>query len=267
MLNAAAFLGTGDIVLVTFDTLRFNVATEELAAGRTPNLASVLPPEGWEERHSPGSFTYAAHQAFFVGFLPTPARPGRHPRLFAAHFAGSETTTEGTIVLDAPDIVTGLRESGYHTICIGGVGFFNRKTPLGNVLPSLFEEAYWDESLGVTDPDSAKNQFARAAQALSNRQKKTFLFVNLSALHQPNWFYLPGRTREQGDDRESHAAALREIDRHLPVLLTALRTRGRSLCVFCSDHGTAYNEDGYTGHRIGHPVVWTVPYAEFILEP
>ena len=31
--------------------------------------------------------------------------------------------------------------------------------------------------------------------------------------------------------------------------------------VICSDHGTAYGEDGYTGHRLAHPVVWDVPYA------
>ena len=34
----------------------------------------------------------------------------------------------------------------------------------------------------------------------------------------------------------------------------------------CSDHGTAYGEDGYWGHRLSHPVVWTVPYAEFALD-
>jgi hypothetical protein len=35
--------------------------------------------------------------------------------------------------------------------------------------------------------------------------------------------------------------------------------------VICSDHGTAYGEDGFAGHRLAHPVVWTVPYAEFLL--
>ncbi len=33
------------------------------------------------------------------------------------------------------------------------------------------------------------------------------------------------------------------------------------------NHGTAYGDDGYTGHRLGHPSVWTVPYAHFFLEP
>ena len=266
MVNAAAFVGTGDIILMTFDTLRYDVAIAEAAAGRTPNLSAILP-NGWEERHTPGSFTYAAHQAFFAGFLPTPARPGNHPRLFAARFAGSETTAPETAVFDAPDIVTGLHQRGYHTICIGGVGFFSQKTSLGSVLPSLFDEAYWDESLGVTDPASTENQFGLTAEILDRLEQPVFLFLNLSALHQPNWFYAAGRAIEQGDDKESHAAALRYIDIQLPILLNSLRKRGRSLCIFCSDHGTTYGEDGYTGHRLAHPAVWTVPYAEFFLEP
>ncbi len=92
MLNANALIGTHDVLFVTLDTLRYDVACAALESGRTPNLAAVLPGGRWEERHSPGSFTYAAHQAFFAGFLPTPATPGAHPRLFAAAFAGSETT-------------------------------------------------------------------------------------------------------------------------------------------------------------------------------
>src|ERR1700756_2979362 len=138
MLNANRLVGTHDALFVTLDTLRYDVAQACWAEGRTPNLASVLPPTGWERRHSPGSFTFAAHQAFFAGFLPTPARPGRHQRLFAAQFSGSATTGSGTCVFDAPDIVTGLAQRGYHTICVGGVGFFNKASPLGSVLPALF---------------------------------------------------------------------------------------------------------------------------------
>src|SRR5215471_21868574 len=89
-------VGTHDILLLTLDTLRYDVAQECLRQGRTPNLAGLLPGGAWEERHSPASFTFAAHTAFFAGFLPTPARPGRHPRLFALRFPGSETATERT---------------------------------------------------------------------------------------------------------------------------------------------------------------------------
>ncbi len=264
MINARHLIGTHDLLFITFDTLRYDVAQAELAAGRTPHLAAVLPPGGWEMRHSPGSFTYAAHHAFFAGFLPTPVAPGRHPRLFAARFAGSETTTAETFVFDAPDIVTGLAALGYHTVCIGGVGFFNKQTPLSNVLPGLFAESYWHPSLGVTDPHSSAHQVQLAVQVLERlpQTQRVLLFINISALHQPNCIFLPG-ARE--DSIASHAAALAYVDSCLPPLFVALRRRGPTLCIFCSDHGTAYGEDGYHGHRLAHPVVWTVPYAEFVL--
>lgn len=262
MLDANSLIGTHDVLLLTLDTLRQDVAMDCLRAGRTPNLAAVLPEGGWEERHSPGSFTYAAHQAFFAGFLPTPAQPGRHPRLFALRFPGSETTGPGTCIFDAPDIVSGFAGRGYHTLCIGGVGFFNRRSPLGNVLPGLFAESHWKRQFGVTDPNSTANQVALAVARLAEAPGRVFLFLNVSAIHQPNYFYLPGAG---SDSLATHAAALAYVDSQLPPLFEALRRRGPVLCVICSDHGTAYGEDGYTGHRLAHAVVWTVPYAEFIL--
>jgi hypothetical protein len=263
MIDARSLVGTHDILLLTLDTLRYDVAVECFHAGRTPFLASLLP-RGWEERHAPGNFTYASHQAFFAGFLPTPAQPGKHPRLFALRFPGSETTAETTCVLDAPDIVTGLAGVGYHTLCIGGVGFFNQQTPLGRVLPGLFAESYWSPALGVTDPESTANQVRLVCQRLEEipRERRVFLFVNVSAIHQPNQFYVPGATE---DSLLTHAAALEYVDGQLPPLFAALKRRGPTLCIVCSDHGTAYGEDGYAGHRLAHPVVWTVPYAEFVL--
>jgi arylsulfatase A-like enzyme len=88
------------------------------------------------------------------------------------------------------------------------------------------------------------------------------LFVNVSAIHQPNAHYVEGAAQ---DSLDTHAAALAYVDAQLPLLLDALRARGPTLCIFCSDHGTAYGEDGFTGHRVGLPCVWTVPYAEFLL--
>jgi hypothetical protein len=265
MLDANRYIGNHDILFVTLDTLRYDVARDELAAGRTPTLAGVLPGGRWEERHSPGNFTYSAHAAFFAGFLPTPAAPGKHERLFALRFPGSETTGARTFVFDAPDIVTGLRDLGYSTICIGGVGFFNKLTPLGRVLPGLFDQSHWRPELGVTDADSMPNQVAAALSAVERvpRSRRVFLFLNVSAIHQPNWFYLDGAAE---DSVTTHAAALRHVDVHLAKLFAGVRHRGSWLCVICSDHGTAYGEGGYTGHRVAHPVVWTVPYAEFVLE-
>jgi len=251
---------THDLLLLVLDTLRFDVAESEMRSGHTPNLARLLR-AGWEERHSPGSFTYAAHQSFFAGFLPTPARPGAaHTRLFAAQFTGSETTGAMTKVFDAPDIVTGLRGEGWRTICIGGVGFFNLQNPLSRVLPGLFEEQYWDSRFAVTERESTRWQFEFAAEKLKvEAGRPTFLFINVSALHQPNYFYLGSAT----DCVESHAAALRYVDAQIPILVRALEAKSRpTFCIVTSDHGTAYGENGWTGHRVAHPVVWTVPYGE-----
>ncbi len=262
VLNARELIGNVDVFFVTLDTLRFDVAEEEFSAGRLPVLSRRF--DHFEQRHAPGSFTYASHQAMFAGFLPTPARPGPHPRLFALAFPGSETTTSHTCTFDAPDIITGFRERGYHTICIGGVGFFNKLTPLGRVLPNLFDESHWERAFGVTDARSTEHQVARALARLDESVGPTLLFLNVSALHQPNHFYLPGTARK--DTRETHAAALRYVDGALGPLFEAFEKRKRAtLCVVCSDHGTAYGEDGFVGHRLGHAVVWDVPYAEFVL--
>jgi hypothetical protein len=264
MIDTPALIGSHDILLMTFDTLRYDVACAALEAGQTPHLGALLPGGAWEARHSPGSFTYAAHQAFFAGFLPTPTTPGRHPRLFATRFPGSMTTTGATCVFDAPDIVSGLAGHGYHTICIGGVGFFNKQTPLGRVLPGLFAESHWAPRLGVNHPRSTEHQVALAVARLAQLppDRRVFLFVNLAALHPPNRIFLPGAVH---DSPASQQAALAYVDRHLPPLFAALRRRAPLLAILCSDHGTAYGEDGYSGHRLAHPVVWTVPYAEVVL--
>jgi hypothetical protein len=262
-------VGRDDLLLLTLDTLRHDVAVELAAAGRLPNLTARLPGGTWEQRHAPGNFTYASHQAMFAGFLPTPATPGPHPRLFAARFAGSETTADGTFVFETPDLVSALAARGYRTVCIGGVGFFNKRGALGDVLPGYFQESHWEPEFSVTSPTSFEAQVARAEQTVSELppEQRLFLFLNASALHQPNWFHLAGATREAGDSRLTHAAALEYIDRHVGRLFSAMSSRRRCFAIVCSDHGTAYGDDGYTGHRLGHESVWTVPYGHFFLEP
>jgi len=264
-INANYVVGSHDIAFIVLDTLRYDVARDALRAGRTPNLAAMLPGGRWEARHTPGNFTYAAHHAFFAGFLPTPVTPGVHqPRLFATKFPGTRTATERTFVFDAPDIVTGLGAVGYHTLCIGGVDFFDKQSPLGGVLPGMFAESHWSPDMGVTGTRSTEHQVRLAVRRLREipRQQRVFLFVNVSAIHPPNHGFLAG---VKEDCLASHAAALAYVDAQLPPLFAALRRRGPSLLIVCSDHGTAYGEDGFYGHRISHPVVWTVPYAETIL--
>jgi hypothetical protein len=257
-------LGSHDVLLITFDTLRYDVAAELAESGELPFLGSILPGGRWERRHTPANFTYAAHHAFFAGFFPTPVAPGPHSRPFAVAFPGSETVGEETCVFDAPTIVEGFTAAGYHTLCIGGVGFFNRRSALGRVLPGMFAESHWCPEFGVTDPDSTANQIRFACERLADLppDRRVFLFLNVAALHQPNRFYVPGAAE---DTRATHAAALRYVDGQLPPLFAALRARAPLGAFLFSDHGTSYGEDGYRGHRHNHVTVGEVPYAELVL--
>lgn len=247
-----------DILLITLDTLRYDAAQTAWNQGRLLVLGTHLGPAGWQRRHSPASFTYAAHQAFLAGFLPTPVEPGRHARLFAAEFRGSLTTTSDTFVFEQASLPQALGARGYKTVCIGGTGFFNKQNALSRVIPDLFEESHWRPELGVTEPRSPQHQ---VAQALACRDARpNFTLLNISAIHQPNHFY----SGASQDNLESHTAALVAVDQALAPLLQVSRP---TFVIACSDHGTAYGEDGYWGHRVGHEQVWTVPYAEFGLRP
>lgn len=240
-----------DFVWIVLDSLRYDVAERAL-----PSLHMRRYVQAWEKRHTPGNFTLPAHQAFFAGFLPS--RPDAMRNL-ALRFEGSTTLHEQTLLLAGSTVQQGLKAHGYRTICLGGVGFFNQRTPLSRVLPDLFDEAYWEERTGVTDPRSTEHQVDLALEKLHG--PPVFLFLNISATHQPNCHYLPGATE---DSPETQEAALAYVDSQLQRLWPRLEERGAHCWVF-SDHGTAYGEDGLWGHRLAHEVVWTVPYAEFSL--
>jgi hypothetical protein len=255
-----------DILMVTFDALRFDVAQEAWRHGGTPTLRSLIP-GGWEPRHTPGSFTYSAHAAFFAGFWPTPSEPGPHSRPFALRFPGSRSIGADTQLLESDNIVSGLRARGYQTLCIGGVGFFNPGTPLGRVFSDYFEQSYWRPEFSVGEIHSTRAQVRQACDCLAgcDLDRPLFLFLNISATHPPTHGYLRG---SRGDCSATQTAALEYVDRQLPPLFAALRDRRRGGNAYLmSDHGTLFGEDGWTGHRVSHPAVWTVPYAEFAWDP
>ncbi len=257
--------GQRDVLLLTLDALRYDVARDALLGGHTPNLAALLP-HGWERRHAPGTFTLPAHAAIFAGFFPTPTSPGPHPRPVAVRFPGSRTITGDTLVLDGACLVTAYAAAGYHTLCFGGTGFFDPASPLAAALVARFDEAHWARDTGVTSPRAPKLQLARVAERLAAlpREQRAFVFVNAAATHPPTRIFARGAATESP---ATQLAALAAVDRHLPVLLDALRARGGAVGVVCADHGTCFGEDGHWGHRHAHPLVWDVPYAEIEVSP
>ncbi|NLT29092.1 MAG: sulfatase-like hydrolase/transferase [Propionibacterium sp.] len=261
MTAAADLIGSHDIIWITVDSLRYDVARDTLAAGDTPHLAALLT-DGWQQRHTPGSFTLPAHQAFLAGFLPT--RPGEHrpARPFAGRFDGAVGARPGSFVFDEPSVPQALAARGYRTVCVGGVGFFSGRGALGGVLPGLFDESRWSPASGPKNRDSARVQADWMLDILADTpaDRRLFCLWNVSATHTPTHPYLPDARR---DSPATQAAALAAADAELGRVFAALRRP--TWLIICADHGDCFGEDGQWGHGIAHPLVWTVPYAEVLL--
>ncbi|WP_405490166.1 STM4013/SEN3800 family hydrolase [Streptomyces sp. NBC_00096] len=259
MINAADIIGSGtSILFVTLDSLRYDVARATTHAGRTPHLAKLLPGGQWEERRTPGTFTLPAHVAFFSGFLPKLPQPEQPPRLWECRPPAFKDVDPDTFVFDAPNLLVGLVQHGYRTVCVGGVTYFSREIPLGSVLPDLFEEDHWRPEFCSAEPDSTRHQVDEAlGLAQKYEERSLFLFVNVSATHVPHGHYLGDSVNSWA----SQSAALAYTDEHLGRLVAGLTRTKRWLVILCADHGDAFGEDGYHGRGIAHPTVMNVPFA------
>jgi predicted AlkP superfamily pyrophosphatase or phosphodiesterase len=264
VIDANAVVGQAGILLITLDSLRYDVARAAHASGDTPCLASRLPASGWQARHAPGTFTYPAHHAIFAGFLPKPARPGTpESRLFECRPPEGKHVRPTTYVIDGDNLITGLAEAGYHTVCIGGVDYFAGQTPLGQVFPRMFAESHWATSFSSAEPESTRHQIDQALTVLKdNADRRLMMFLNISATHVPHHHYLP--EPDATDGWRSQYAALAYADGQIGRLLDALPEAGSWLVVICADHGDAFGDDGYEGHVNAHPSVMTVPYTQFL---
>ncbi|MFF9489156.1 STM4013/SEN3800 family hydrolase [Streptomyces sp. NPDC014676] len=263
MIDAAQIIAsrTG-ILFVTLDSLRHDVARDALVNGLTPRLAGLLPGGQWEHRQTPGTFTLPAHMAFFSGFLPKLPQPEQPTRLWECRPPAFKKVPSETFVFDAPNLLDGLALHGYRTVCVGGVTYFSRETPLGSVLPAMFHEARWRPEFCSPETDSTRHQVDQALDIADryHGRRPLFLFVNVSATHVPHGHYL-GSSQ---DSTASQAAALAYADGHVGRLLDGLSTRGQWLVIMCADHGDAYGEDGHHGRGIAHPTVWNVPFAAWV---
>ncbi len=267
-------VGSHHIVFLCLDALRYDVAKEEEQRGTTPVLNSH---GSWIRCQATGNFTYPAHQALFAGFFPCVWEAKNHReriQLFFPENVGiGRKAPDGAYGFSQENWIQALAEAGYLTCCVGGVTFFDNRSGLGRVLPAYFQYSFWNPSFAPTVRDSTRYQVDFIIRWLEKqpRNQKIFLYLNVSAVHYPNYFYLEpemGRLpvpAYQRDTKESHRAALRYVDNELSGLFAALRERGKTFVICCSDHGTCYGEDGCYSHGINHPMVNTIPYQQFFL--
>ncbi len=258
-------VGRAHILFVCIDSLRYDVAVQEQERGGTPVLNQYGP---WRKCQAPGNFTYPSHQAMFAGFLPVDDgvrdMKKREKLFFSEDIGMGRKAPEGAFSFRGATFVEGLAREGYETYCIGGLSFFDKRTDIGRVMPGYFAHSYWNPSFGPKVKASATNQVDLAVRKVREApaDRLMMMYINFSAIHYPNYFYLDEGRR---DSVASHAAALRYVDRELGRLFEVFRAKGESFVLCCSDHGTCYGEDGYLYHGFNHPIVNTVPYKHFIL--
>lgn len=258
--------GSYNILFVCIDSLRFDVASEEESNGGTP----VLNRYGrWRKCQAPGNFTYPSHQAMFAGFLPIDIEikdmKKRETLFFSEDIGMGRKAPEGAFLFSRPTWVQELEDNGYETYCIGGLSFFDKRTALGSVMPSYFKHSYWNPSFGCKVRNSTKNQVDFALKKLSDDTSgnKIMMYINISAIHYPNYFYTEDSKK---DSVEAHRLALRYVDSQLERLFEGFAKKGDTFVICCSDHGTCYGEDGVWFHGVNHPIVNTVPYKHFIIK-
>lgn len=263
--NMNEIVGSHHILFVCMDSLRYDVAKQEQDDGGTP----VLNRYGeWRKCQAPGNFTYPSHQAMFAGFLPVDIdiknMKKREKLFFSEDIGMGRKAPEGAFSFQGANWVEGLQKVGYDTYCIGGVSFFDKRTDLGGVLPSFFQHSYWNPSFGCKVRESAENQVDFAVRKLGQVSpgQKVMMYLNISALHYPNYFFVDSGKK---DSVEAHAAALRYVDEQLGRLFSCFAGLGKTFVICCSDHGTCYGEDGVWYHGVNHPIVNTVPYKHFFL--
>jgi len=253
-------------LFICLDTLRYDAAVQEEETGSTPVLNRY---GSWEKRQAPGNFTWPSHHSMFAGFLPGPCDAknvaDRELLFFPKGVGLGQKGPEGAYAFSGSTIMEGLSQDGYETWCVGGVAFFDKRSDLGKVFPGLFQKSYWNPSFGCPVKESTRNQtdFLLKKIARADPQKHIFLYLNVDAIHYPNYFYLEGALN---DSLESHKAALRYVDKELGRLFEGWKEqRGSTFVICCSDHGTCYGEDGCQFHGINHPAVNTVPYKHFFI--
>ncbi len=260
--GADAPLHPESMLLITLDSLRVDTfqnadAPALKAAGR------------WLSATTPATFTYAAHQAIWVGVtpvVPESRKPFLNPkagRIFRLINSAAGGTRNDYVQLLGANIIEGYRNKGYRTIGVGAMRWFDPSLPSGLALTKDFD-AYKYTGVDVAAQVDFVMQEIRASAG-----KPLFIFVNVGETHIPYhykgapWvaknFCVPlGSNNNREICQERQRKCLEYADAQLRPLLDLFSDAAASM-VICSDHGDCHGEDGLWGHGFAHEQVMRVP--------
>ncbi len=259
-----------NFILITLDSCRYDAFCD----ANTPNLDAFGP---WLPAQSPASYTYAAHQSFFVGIIPCVSEPVPYYNRFTRQLIGLVTVGEHPgkkstyyIVMSDDNIVDGLARAGFQTVGTGAMNWFRQSS-----LISAFDKFQMHID--------AEDQIAFVLKEI-DPARPFFAFMNFGETHDPFHYrgkedpcpvrvqarlmtWPPAQTGPVGRDHVAYKHQIESIeflDRQLGHLLAKLPSN--TIAVVCGDHGECLGEDGYWGHGINHPRVFEVPLGIFRLD-
>ncbi len=258
-------------LLLTYDSCRFDV----MVTAKTPVLDSY---STIHRAEAPANFTFASHQAFFVGFLPNTIEYIPYYNRFRKQLLGLTGVGEGQVTKTAFkkiesswNLIYGLKSEGYQTVGAGAANWFRQESLIAGFEKFLFTG---------TDAD---RQVDFLLENL-DMSRPFFGFINFGETHAP--YVFRGKTEPCKDDVRARrmiwppeengpvggntcafrcqVAAAEFLDSCLSRLFDSLP--GNTIVVVTSDHGDCFGEDGYWGHGVNHPKVFEVPLAIFRLD-
>ena len=159
-----------------------------------------------------------------------------------------------------------LREQGWRTAAVGGVGWFKKKTPL---------------RMGFEHFDHEPNAVKARDGLIKRLNREPFYGVlNFGTTHRP---YNAPNVRDKAHVPKSgtglnsvynaglhhrQVLCLEYLDGIMADVIDWLSTlKLPTVVCFCADHGDCFGEDGCYGHAFYHPKVMEIPLAWSIAAP
>lgn len=252
-------------LIIVADSCRY----DSYVAAVTPNLDQRFEVV---KAGATATFTYPAHMAFFQGFFPTTYgdRPIYNRFIMSVYrwFYKSHRTCISEIS-GSGSIPLVLRQHGHRTVAVGGVGWFNKQTPM-----RVGFEVFTHE------PDT-KAAVSLFLQALGSPSKEPFYgLLNLGVTHRPYICPLTDNDERSPRSGNTYPVGFNEVLWRRQVICMGYADscleplfRWLSHCTlptvacFCSDHGDCFGEDGCYGHAFYHPAIMDVPLGWTIFMP
>lgn len=260
-----------NFLLLTYDSCRYDV----LASAKTPVLDSY---SAIHRAEAPANFTFASHQAFFVGFLPNIREYIPYYNRFRKQLMGLIGVGEGQVHKSALkktesnwNFIQGLANEGYQTVGTGAMDWFRQKSLTAGFGKFLYTGTDADrqidfllENIDINRPFFGFINFGETHAPYTYRGKTETCKDDVRA-RRMSWPPVEhGPVGAETDGFRCQVTAAEFLDTCLPRLFDDLPDN--TIVVLTADHGDCFGEDGYWGHGVNHPMVFEVPLAIFRLD-